>query len=83
MGNKKIKKKRIRFKGLLIIILFFYLIFSGFYYLWSLPIKNVNIAGNYYLKDNYLKDYLDIDDVSVIKLNKKEVTSIVLITSIY
>ena len=73
MGNKKIKKKRIRFKGLLIIILFFYLIFSGFYYLWSLPIKNVNIEGNYYLKDNYLKDYLDIDDVSVIKLNKKEV----------
>jgi len=75
MGNKKDKKKkkRIRFKGLLIVILFFYLIFSGLYYLWSKPIKTINIEGNYYLKDNYLIDYMDIENESIVKLNKKEI----------
>jgi len=75
MGNKKDKKKKkkIRFKGLLIVILFFYLIFSGLYYLWSKPIKTINIEGNYYLKDNYLIDYMDIENESIVKLNKKEI----------
>lgn len=74
MGNNKNNKKRkkIRFKGLLIIILFFYLIFSLFYYLWTSPIKNINITGNYYLKDNYIKEYLEIDNLSMLKINKKE-----------
>lgn len=74
-GDNKNKKKKIRFKGLLIIILFFYLLVSFFYYIYTRPIKNINIEGNFYLKDNYLIDYLDLDDTSIFKLNKKSVTN--------
>lgn len=70
--NKK-SKKRIRFKGLLIVILFLYLVFSCFYYLWTKPIKNINIEGNYYLKDNYIIDYLNIEDTSILKINNKKI----------
>jgi len=74
MGKKNIKKrKKIRFQGLLIVVLFFYLIFSCLYYLWMKPIKKIEIEGNIYLKDNYIKDYLDINNVSLLKLNKKEI----------
>lgn len=67
------KKRKIRLKGLLIVILFCYLLFSCFYYIYISPIKNINIDGNYYLKDNYIIDYLDIDDISLIKLNSKSI----------
>lgn len=75
MGQKQDnkKKKKIRFKGLFIVILFLYLIASSLYYLWSKPIKNINISGNYYLKDNYLIDYLDIENKSIIKVSKKTI----------
>lgn len=74
MGKKdNKKKKKIRFKGLLIVILFFYLILSCIYYLWSKPIKNINIEGNHYLKDNYIINYLDISDASIIKIKKKDI----------
>ena len=77
MNNKKKEnkknKRKIRFRGLLIVILFCYLIFSCGYYLYSKPIQNININGNKYLKDNYLIDYIDIKDTSIIKLNKKKI----------
>ncbi len=75
MGQKqeKKKKKKIRFKGLLIVILFLYLALNGLYYLWNSPVKRINFEGNTYLKENYLIDYLDIEDKSLLKIKKKDI----------
>ena len=76
MGQKqenKSKRKKLRFKGLLIIILFCYLIISCGYYIYSSPVENISIEGNTYLKDNYIIDYLDISDKSLLKINSKEI----------
>lgn len=71
--NKKKKKRRIKFKGLLVIFLFIYLLCSVCYCVLKMPIKTIEITGNSYLKDNYLKDYLDINDEPIIKIRKKEI----------
>lgn len=75
MGQKqeKKKKKKVRIKGLLVIILFLYLIINCIYHLWSKPLKNVYFEGNYYLKDNYLIDYLDIQDKSLLQIKKNDI----------
>ena len=73
--NKKVKKKKIRFKGLLVIILILYLLGSISYYLWKMPIKNIYISGNDYLKDSYLINYLNIKDESIIQIRKKNIES--------
>lgn len=74
MGNKqKEKKKKIRFKGLLIVILFLYLFGSLFYYLVGKPIRNINIEGNSYFKDSYLIDYLDLKNLSILKVSKSSI----------
>jgi len=75
MGKKqeKSKRKKIRLKGLLIVILFSYLIFSCFYYFYKSPVKHINVEGNNYLKDNYIIDYLDINDQSIIKISNKKI----------
>ena len=72
MKNKK-KKRKIRFKGLIVIVLVAYLLGNVFYYLWKMPIKSINITGNYYLKDNYLVNYLNIDNKSIIKVSKNDI----------
>ena len=74
MGQKQDnkKKKKIRLKGLLVIILFLYLAFSGLYYLWNKPIEKVHFTGNFHLKDNYLIEYLDLEDKSIFNVNKKD-----------
>ena len=72
MGEKKSKKKKIRFKGLLVIFLAIYLIATCLLYLWNTPIKSVKIEGNNYLKDNYIINYLNIDSESIIKVSKKD-----------
>lgn len=69
MGEKKVKKKKLRFKGVLVIILFIYLMGSIIYYLWQMPLKNIEITGNNYLKDNYLIDYLNLDNTNVFKVS--------------
>lgn len=71
MAGKKSKKRKIRFKGLLVVLLGVYLLFTCIYYVWKMPFKNINIEGNYYLKDNYLINYLDIDNESMLKISKK------------
>lgn len=71
--KKKTKKKRIRFKGLIAIILLVYLLGTFLYYIWKMPIKNIYINGNNYLKDNYLISYLDIDNESIIKISKNSI----------
>lgn len=73
MKEKKTKKRKIRFKGLLLIILIIYLLCTCIYYIYKMPVKNINIDGNYYLKDNYIIDYLDILDKSIINISKKNI----------
>lgn len=73
MAEKKSKKKKLRFRGLLVILLAIYLIGSCVYYLWQMPIKSINIEGNYYLKDNYIINYLNIQNESIVKLSKKKI----------
>ena len=45
MGNKKVRRK-LNKKALLVILLTLYLIIMAFYYVFTLPIRNINIVGN-------------------------------------
>ena len=49
---KKRKKKRIKFKGLIFIILIIYLLIMAFYYVWNLPIKNIEVKGKKYTTES-------------------------------
>jgi len=71
--KKKAKKRKIRLGGIFVIILLIYLLVSCLYYLWKLPIKNITIEGNYYLKDNYIINYLNISKESVIKISSHKI----------
>lgn len=86
MREKKGKKKKVRLKGLLVVILIVYLIGTCLFYLWKTPVKKINIEGNYYLKDNYIIDYLDISNKSVFKINsnklKKKLLNLDLISDV-
>ena len=73
MSEKKSKKKKIRFKGLVVVFLMLYLIGTCVFYLWKMPIKITDINGNYYLKDNYIINYLNIEDESIFKVSKKKI----------
>ena len=73
MKKEKSKKKKIRFKGLIVIILIIYLLFVSGYYLFSMPIKHIEINGNVYLKDSYIIDYLGIENNSFFKIRKKTI----------
>lgn len=72
MAEKKNKKRKIRFKGLLVIILIIYLIGTVTYYLWTKPINSISITGNYHLKDNELIKYMDVSNKSIFKISKKD-----------
>jgi cell division septal protein FtsQ len=67
--NKK-TKKHIRIKGLLVVILLVYLLGSFIYYLWKIPIKNIRIENNHYYKENYLINYLNLENTSILKANR-------------
>jgi len=73
MTEKKSKKKKLRFKGLLVILLVFYLLGTCIYYIYKMPIKNIYIEGNYYLKDNYIINYLSLNDKSVLSVSKNKI----------
>lgn len=73
MAEKKNKKRKIRLRGLLVVLLFLYLICSCLFCFWKMPIKNIEVKGNYYLKDNYIKSYLNIDDESIIKVSARKI----------
>lgn len=72
MAEKKSKKRKLRVKGLLVLLLVVYLMGTCIYYLWKMPIKNIEIEGNFYLKDNYIINYLEIDNKSIVNINKKK-----------
>ncbi len=71
--HQKKKKRKLKLKGLLIIVLFLYLIGSILYCILKIPIKTVEVNGNYYLKDNYIKEYLNINDLPIIKIKRKDI----------
>lgn len=73
MIEKKKKKRKIRLKGLLVIILLIYLILSCGYLIWKMPIKNIEIKGNYFLKDNYIIAYLNIENQSIFRVSKSKI----------
>lgn len=74
--GKKVKRK-ISIKGLLFLILIIYLIGSVFYYLFTMPIKNIIINGNNYVTDeeiiktSALENYPNIFKISSLKIKKE------------
>lgn len=72
--NKKKTKKRLNVKKLIIFILLFYLIIYGIYSLYQVPIKNIIIKGNYYLKDSLIIREADIKDYPpIISVRKSKI----------
>ena len=70
--NKKKTKKRLNIKKLIIFILLFYLIICGGYSLFKVPIKNIIIKGNYYLKvQEFCEKYNRSNDLIVLELDGK------------
>ena len=69
-------KRKINFKGLLIIILILYLIGSIIYYLFTIPLKNITIEGNNYVTDQEiitssgLSTYPNVFRISSLKIAK-------------
>ncbi len=71
--KKNKKKKKLKFSGLILIIFFGFLVFLFGYYLWTTPVKEINITGNNYLKDNYLITYLDLNGKSVLSMSRHQI----------
>ena len=69
--EKTKKKRRIKLGGVLVIILFGYLLFSFVYYLFTLPIKQIDIKNNFYLTDDYIIELLDINNKTLFELSSK------------
>ena len=70
MKEKK-KKRKLRLRGLILIILVICLIGSLAFYIINAPVRKVLITGNNYLKDNYLTNYLNINEL-IMRLNTKK-----------
>lgn len=51
MKTKKVKKRKLNFKKLLILILIIYLFGYGLYYLFNIPVRNIIITGNTLVSD--------------------------------
>ncbi len=66
------KKRKLRIKGLILILLIIYIIVTVIFYIINVPVKKIYISGNHYLKDNYLINYLQIDE-SILKVSKKKI----------
>lgn len=71
--EKKVKKKRkkLKVKGLIFILLLVYLIGSLIYYLFTLPIKSIEIKNNNLVKEGEILSALQIDEnMPLYKVNK-------------
>ena len=84
--KKNKKKKKLKLSGLILIIFLAFLVSLFGYYLWTTPVKEINIKGNNYLKDNYLITYLDLNGKSVLSMSrskiKKKLLSLDLVNSV-
>ena len=76
MKPKK-KKRKIRIKGLIIILLFIYLIGMLIYYLFTMPVKNIIVKNNILVKESDIIEIAKINEttpmvkVNTISLRKK------------
>lgn len=74
MKKKTVKKHR--FRSLIVIILFIYLMVTFVYYCFNLPVKNIYVIGNFYLSDTEiietsgLKNYPAMTKVHPNKIKK-------------
>ena len=72
--EKKKTKRRINIIALFVILLALYLVFSFAYYLMTLPIKNIYISGNNYVKDVEIIETANIKNYpSLIKISRRKV----------
>ncbi len=71
--KKNKKKKKLKLSGLILIIFLAFLVSLFGYYLWTTPVKEINIKGNNYLKDNYLITYLDLNGKSVLSMSRSKI----------
>ena len=87
METKKVKKKRLSFKRVLILLLCLYLIGCFIYYLIKLPIKNIYIEGTNYINDveiievTGIKNYPSLLNTKSSTL-KKKISTIELVKSV-
>lgn len=73
---KKKKKVRIRFTGILIILLLLYLLFYLVNYILDRRITNIYISGNYYLKDYEIISLAGLEDYpSNLKNSSKKIST--------
>lgn len=73
---KKKKKVRVRFTGILIILLLLYLLFYLVNYILDRRITNIYISGNYYLKDYEIISLAGLEDYpSNLKNSSKKISS--------
>lgn len=73
MAEKK-TKKRMNIIALIVIVLSLYLVFSFVYYIATLPIKNIYISGNNYIKDVEIIETAKIKNYpSLIKISRRKV----------
>lgn len=84
---KRVKKRKLNWKRVLILLLILYLIAMLLYTFFTMPIKNIYIKGTNLLTDNdiievaNLKDYPSIFKISKSKL-KKEISSLELVEDV-
>ncbi len=69
----KKKRKKLKFRALILIIFILFLASLFIYYLWTTPIKEIEIKGNHYLKDNYIITYLDLNKESVLRASRSKI----------
>ncbi len=67
------KKRKLKLTGVLFILLLIGLIILSGYIFINIPLKNIVVDGNNYLKDNYIIDYLDLDNEKIFSVSRKEI----------
>lgn len=72
--KKVVKKKKLNFKRIIILLLFVYIIGCFFYYLFNLPIKNIYIKGNNRVTEYEIISTAKIKNYpSLFKISKKSI----------
>lgn len=72
--TKKVKRKKLNFKKLFILLLFLYLIGYSFYYVLKMPIKNIYIEGNTYISSSEIIKIANLEKYPpIFKVNSKKI----------
>lgn len=73
---KKVKKKRINLKGLILVLLIVYIIGFSIYTFFTMPIKNIYIAGTKLIRDNDIIEIAGLKNYpSIFRINKKKISN--------